>query len=114
MKYINYILLVLSTIISIFLFVISANQIEVVPNKNAYYKSEKIMLVEKSSDIFHLKRIAENAIEKEDMLFNQLSDFAAKINSWIILLFVIQLIMGILFFLQFRKNRIKNSKPTQD
>lgn len=40
MKYINYFLLFLSTIISIFLFFVSANQIELVPNKNESYKSE--------------------------------------------------------------------------
>lgn len=96
------------------MFFVSANQIEVIPNKNASYKSEQIMLVEKSNDIFQLKSIAENAIEKEDLLYNQLSDFAAKMNTWIILLFILQIGMGILFFLQFRKNRIKNPKPTQE
>lgn len=114
MKYINYILLFISTIISIFLFVVSANQIEFVPNKNASYKSEQIMLVEKSNDIFQLKSIAENSIEKEDLFYKQLSDFAAKMNTWIILLFIIQIGMGILFFLQFRKNKIKNLKSMQN
>jgi len=38
-------------------------------------------------------------------MYNQLSDFAAKMNTWIILLFILQLAMGVLFFLQFRKNK---------
>jgi len=110
MKYINYILLVFSAIISIFLFVVSAKQIEVVPNKNASYKSEQIMIIEKSKDIQQIKGIAENSIEKENMLYNQLSEFAAQINTWVILLFVLQLIMGILFFLQFQKTKRTFSK----
>ncbi|WP_313305524.1 hypothetical protein [Empedobacter sp.] len=56
MKYINYFLLFLSTIISIFLFFVSANQIEVVPNKNEGYKGEQIMLIEKSNDIQFVKK----------------------------------------------------------
>lgn len=114
MKYINYILLFISSIISIFLFIVSANQIEIIPNKNASHKSEQIMLIEKSHDFSQLKIIAKNAIEKEDILYYQLSNFAAKINTWIILLFIIQIAMGVLFFLQFRKSKIKNPKSIQD
>ncbi|MGV0937565.1 hypothetical protein [Empedobacter falsenii] len=114
MKYINYFLLFLSTIISIFLFFVSANQIELVPNKNEGYKGEQIMLIEKSNDIQFVKNIAETSVDKYDVLYNQLSDFAAKMNTWIILLFILQLVMGVLFFLQFRKNKIKNLKSMQD
>ncbi|MGV0924386.1 hypothetical protein [Empedobacter tilapiae] len=114
MKYINYFLLFTSSIISIFLFFISANQIELVPNKNEGYKREQIMLIEKSNDILFVKNMAEISIEKYDLLYNQLSDFAAKINTWIILLFIIQLIMGLLFFLQFRKSKMKNPNSIQD
>ncbi|MDM1071080.1 hypothetical protein HX001_01075 [Empedobacter brevis] len=67
------------------------------------------MIIEKSKDIQQIKGIAENSIEKENLLYNQLSEFAAQINTWVILLFVLQLIMGILFFLQFQKNK-KNLK----
>lgn len=114
MKYINYFLLFTSSIISIFLFFISANQIELVPNKNEGYKREQIMLIEKSNDIQFVKNMAETSIEKYDLLYNQLSDFAAKINTWIILLFIIQFIMGLLFFLQFRKSKMKNPNSIQD
>ena len=114
MKYINYFLLFTSSIISIFLFFISANQIELVPNKNEGYKREQIMLIEKSNDIQFVKNMAETSIEKYDLLYNQLSDFAAKINTWIILLFIIQFIMGLLFFLQFQKSKMKNPNSIQD
>ena len=46
------------------------------------------MVIEKSNDIRFVKNIAETSIDKYDIMYNQLSDFAAKMNTWIILLFI--------------------------
>ena len=72
------------------------------------------MIVEKTNDINYLKSFTEDLIENESNLMTQISEFSARINTWIILLFILQLAMGVLFFLQFRKNKIKNLKSIQD
>ena len=105
MRYLNYLLLGISTCVTVFLFILSANQIELVPYKNHVNKSEQVMLIEKSTDLNKLKDMAENIIVKDHEIFEQFSYVAARLNTWLVLLFILQILMGILFFLQYRKRK---------
>lgn len=109
MRYIQYFLLSVSILICGFLFYLSAKQIDLVPFKNNQ-KENQIMIVEKTNDINYLKSFTEDLIEKESNLMVQISEFSARINTWIILLFITQFLLVVIYFIQYKNRLRKNIK----
>ena len=109
MRYIQYLLLSVSILICGFLFYLSAKQIDLVPFKNNQ-KENQIMIVEKTNDINYLKSFTEDLIENESNLMTQISEFSARINTWIILLFITQFLLVVLFFIQYKNRQRKEVK----
>ncbi|WP_282628250.1 hypothetical protein [Empedobacter sedimenti] len=68
------------------------------------------MIVEKTNDINYLKSFTEDLIEKESNLMVQISEFSARINTWIILLFITQFLLVVIYFIQYKNRLRKNIK----